>query len=252
MMRFVFWVNEINMLITASNDNVLRFWDPKNNSNQPAHSINLPQKPLAMDVKFPVLVVCTSFVKSPQDRHIQVYNLQNLSNLVPQINLTDNNSLLKMQYRAVSVCTDKTCFAVGGIEGRVSFYYLDRSKASKDFAFKCHREKDKSVNNIYAVNDIAFHPKFNTFATVGGDGIYNFWDKDDRRRLQYGKPVTHMVENKETPISITSCGFNSSGDLFAYSLGYDWSKGPKFNQNPKNYILVHSNNIVNTMTPGNK
>lgn len=34
------------------------------------------------------------------------------------------------------------------------------------------------------VNDISFHPQFGTFATVGSDGKFSFWDKDARTKLK--------------------------------------------------------------------
>jgi mRNA export factor len=55
---------------------------------------------------------------------------------------------------------------------------------SKNFTFKCHREQ----TDIYAVNDIKFHPTHGTFVTAGADGVFNFWDKDSKQRLkQMGK-----------------------------------------------------------------
>ena len=33
------------------------------------------------------------------------------------------------------------------------------------------------LQDIYAVNDIAFHPIHGTLATVGSDGRFSFWDK---------------------------------------------------------------------------
>jgi len=34
------------------------------------------------------------------------------------------------------------------------------------------------------VNSIKFHPQHGTFVTAGGDGTYNFWDKDSKQRLK--------------------------------------------------------------------
>lgn len=45
--------------------------------------------------------------------------------------------------------------------------------AGKNFAFRCHRVEPGP--DIYAVNQIRFHPGFGTFATCGGDGVVNFW-----------------------------------------------------------------------------
>eukprot|EP00955_Chlamydomonas_euryale_P024186 254941-Chlamydomonas_euryale.AAC.1 len=47
-------------------------------------------------------------------------------------------------------------------------------------SFKCHRDN----NDIYAVNAMAFHPQFGTFATAGSDGTYNFWDAGSKQRLK--------------------------------------------------------------------
>jgi WD40 repeat protein len=48
--------------------------------------------------------------------------------------------------------------------------------------------------DIYAVNTIKFHPTHGTFATAGGDGTYNFWDKDSKQRLRVsaenGRPLS--------------------------------------------------------------
>ena len=65
------------------------------------------------------------------------------------------------------------------------------------------------------MNDISFHPVHGTLSTVGSDGRYSFWDKDARTKLK-------TSEQLDQPI--TSCAFNATGQIFAYSLSYDWSK----------------------------
>jgi len=87
------------------------------------------------------------------------------------------------------------------------------------------------TQDIFAVNDIAFHPVHGTLSTVGSDGRFSFWDKDARTKLK-------TSEQMEQPI--TKCCFSSKGDLFAYSVSYDWSKGHEFyNPQKKNYIFLH-------------
>jgi len=80
-----------------------------------------------------------------------------------------------------------------------------------NFSFKCHREG----SNVYAINAISFHPLYGTFSTAGSDGSFNFWDKDSKQRLK-------QFPNLRSPITATS--FNKNGSIFAYALGYDWSK----------------------------
>lgn len=67
----------------------------------------------------------------------------------------------------------------------------------------------------FKVNDIAFHPVHGTLATVGSDGTFSFWDKDARTKLKPSEPMEQ---------SITRCCFNHNGQIFAYSVSYDWAK----------------------------
>lgn len=83
-----------------------------------------------------------------------------------------------------------------------------------NFTFKCHRSNTTTPHQeIYAVNDIKFHPVHGTLATSGSDGRFSFWDKDSRTKLK-------TSEQMEQPIS-ASC-FNHNGQIFAYAVSYDW------------------------------
>ena len=97
------------------------------------------------------------------ERKLWIYNLQSVQqgNLQP---INQGETALKMQTRCVAAFPDKQGFALGSIEGRCSIAYIQST--DKNFAFKCHRSQDE----IYAVNAIAFHPSFGTFATAGSDG----------------------------------------------------------------------------------
>jgi mRNA export factor len=88
---------------------------------------------------------------------------------------------------------------------------LPLSISSNSFEFKCHRQGD----NIFAVNNISFHPGYGTLATAGADGSFHFWDKDSRQRLKGFKKM-HT--------SISCASFNGDGSLYAYAASYDWSK----------------------------
>jgi mRNA export factor len=103
---------------------------------------------------------------------------------------------------------------------------------SSNFSFKCHRDAPQSnVTNVHAVNDISFHPLHGTFSTAGSDGTFHFWDKDAKHRLK-GYP--------QVGGSITATTFNKTGNIFAYSISYDWSKG--FQGNSPNYpnkVMLH-------------
>jgi len=125
---------------------------------------------------------------------------------------------LKNQSRCIRLFIDKTGFAYGSVEGRVAIHYIESARDGSNFAFKCHRKGPANNNansEIFTVNDISFH-NFGTFATVGNDGNYTFWDKDSKQKLK-------SFKNCDLPI--TCCDFSPNGNFFAYSVGYDWSKG---------------------------
>ncbi len=90
--------------------------------------------------------------------------------------------------------------------------YVDEKDAALTFSFKCHR----SDKEVFAINDISFHPQHGTFSTCGSDGTFNFWDKNSKQRLKMFPPVG---------LPITATAFNRNGSIFAYAIGYDWSKG---------------------------
>jgi len=191
------------------------------------------------------------------DRKIVVVNLNNPSQIFNQI-----ASPLKYQSRCIAAFPDQQGFCLGSIEarlpqpppapcppsvpralhppgtprpphgthtplqGRVAVHHVNERDAQKNFAFKCHREG----NDIYAVDDLKFHPTFGTFATTGSDGTFNFWDKDSRQRLK--------AFNKESA-PIPCGGFNREGNIYAYAVSYDWSKGSEHYNPRTNRLLLH-------------
>ncbi|KAJ3416475.1 hypothetical protein HDV05_001633, partial [Chytridiales sp. JEL 0842] len=203
------------MVVTGSWDKSIRYWDLRQPT--PAFTLQLPERCYSMDAAFPLLVVATA------DRHVMIYNLNNPSTPFRQI-----QSPLKWQTRVVSCFPNAAGFAIGSIEGRVGIQYVDDKQSSMNFSFKCHRD-DK---NVFAVNDIAFHPTYGTFSTAGADGTFNFWDKDSKQRLK-------QFNNVGSQISATA--FNRNGTIFAYAASYDWSKGHEHN-NPSagNKIFLHA------------
>jgi mRNA export factor len=116
-------------------------------------------------------------------------------------------------------------FAVGSIEGRVGIHYLNKVPGKDSFAFKCHRQD----SNVFSVNAIAFHNPLGTFATVGSDGVVNFWDKDNKQRLKVFQSIDR---------TIPCAAFNMQGNMFAYASSYDWSKGST-NVQQGNEIFIH-------------
>lgn len=211
-------------VMTGSWDKTLKFWDLR--QQQPIGTIQLPDKCYCSDVYGPMAIV------SGGNRFIKVYNLDNQPQEMKTI-----ESPLKYQHRCVSIFLDKnknpTGFALGSIEGRVAIQYVETTNPKDNFTFKCHRSQPSqstTPQDIFAVNDIAFHPVYMTLATVGSDGRFSFWDKDARTKLK-----TPDLAGDQ-PISC--CAIDARGKIFAYALSYDWHKGHEFN-NPNKKNSIH-------------
>lgn len=218
-------------VVSASWDKTLKYWDTR--QSQPITTINLPERAYTMDLSQKLLVVGCA------DRHLVVIDLNN-----PQQIFKSSLSPLKWQTRVVSCYPQGNGFAVGSIEGRCAFQYIDETEQSKfGFSFRCHRKtpnnstpalRSTTDSHIYAVNSIAFHPIHGTFSTAGSDGTFCYWDKDARQRLKSFPEVNS---------SITTTAFNKTGTIFAYALSYDWSQGYQGNRpDQANQIKLHPTN----------
>ncbi|ORZ41361.1 WD40 repeat-like protein [Catenaria anguillulae PL171] len=207
--RHVRWFEESAspFLITGSWDRTIKYWNMS--TPQPVGSVQLTERVYAMDSVKQLLVVGTA------DRKIHIINLANPNSIFKTI-----DSPLKYQTRVITVFPSMTCFAIGSVEGRCAIHYLDEKDSKDNFSFKCHRDT-ANPPTVYMVNDIQVHQGYGTFGTTGSDGAIHFWDKDARTRLKMfnqagmGQPIPCMALNKQ-------------GNLLAYAVSYDWSKGHEY------------------------
>ncbi|KAL1864874.1 RNA export factor gle2 [Diaporthe australafricana] len=214
-----FEANGTPMIATGSWDKTVKYWDCRQSA--PAATLQCQERVYTMDVRNNLLVVGTA------DRYINVVNLASPDKFYKTL-----QSPLKWQTRVVSCFADAAGFAIGSIEGRCAIQYVEEKDAGSNFSFKCHRDAPQgNVTNVYAVNDISFHPVHGTFSTAGSDGTFHFWDKDAKHRLK-GYPNVGG--------SITATNFNKNGNIFAYAMSYDWSKGYQGNtQTQPIKIMLH-------------
>ncbi|KAA6410667.1 MAG: nuclear pore complex [Lasallia pustulata] len=209
------------VLVTGSWDKTVKYWDLRQPT--PVASVECQDKIYSMDVKNQLLVIATA------DRIVNVISLD-----APTKFYKTMQSPLKWQTRVVSCFSDATGFAVGSIEGRCAIQYVEEKDASSNFSFKCHRQtppQTRDISNVYSVNAISFHPVHGTFSTAGSDGTFHFWDKDAKHRLK-GYP--------EVGGTISATCFNRNGNVFAYAVSYDWSKGyAESRQGQVNKVMLH-------------
>lgn len=204
-------------VMTGSWDKTLKFWDAR--QPNPMLTLNLPDRLYAADVMYPMAVACTA------GKNCIVYQLDNSPREYKKMDIN-----LKNMLRSVAICADlKTKqpigFAVGSVEGRVAIQYLNAANPKDNFTFKCHRvDQTGNVQEIYPINDLAFHPVHGTLATIGGDCRYSYWDKDSRTKLKGSEKADQ---------ALTRGCFSARGEVFAYSVGYDWGQGHEYHNPSK-------------------
>ncbi|KAF4596350.1 hypothetical protein EYR38_007729 [Pleurotus pulmonarius] len=238
----VCWNKEGNKIISGGADNVARMFDVTTGQAAPVAQHDAPVRCVKwVDAQggywqrgagIKQLSTGTCALRTPRATHTDIQPNQ------PNHTVQDHDIPLKWQTRVVSCFTAAASsgFAVGSVEGRVAIQYVEDKDAKDNFSFKCHRRdssasiKDQAL--VYAVNDISFHPVHGTFSTCGSDGGIHFWDKDARSRLK-------SFDTAPGPISATT--FNRNGNIFAYAISYDWSKGHSgMTPGHPNKILLHA------------
>ncbi len=149
-------------VVTGSWDKTLKFWDLRQSA--PARTFHLPDKCYCADALGSVLIVAGA------GRFINAYDSAT-GTLQGQIACP-----LPFQLRCIRLFSDTNNsprgFALGSTGSRAAVQYFGEPACT----IKCNRTFVSNTVHLSPVNDIAFHPTFKTFATVGSDGSFQLFD----------------------------------------------------------------------------
>nr|CDS26766.1 15 kDa selenoprotein [Hymenolepis microstoma] len=225
--------NAISAPLTGSWDRTVRVWDPR--AGEGSGAVSVHQQP---DTVYTMDAVNTTLVVGTAGRHVILWDLRNMAQPIEQ-----QESTLRYQTRVIRCFPSGQGFVMGSIEGRVAVRMFDQSQESQknSYVFKCHRRKEDHREVIYPVNAISFHPKYNTFATGGSDGMVNTWDGFNRKWLaQFEKYST----------TVSSLDFNEEGTQLAVAVSYLFENGEQSDvPSPAIYIRTVSDAEVRRKMP---
>lgn len=215
-----------SLLISASWDKTLHIHQT-DYPTQPPATIRLPEKPFSLSASSSKLVVAMA------NRALHIYDLQALKLATAQAEGGESNtglnaveleawqrreSSLKFMTRAVSCMPDDAGYASSSIEGRVAVEWFDPSSESqaRKYAFKCHRQTSDGVDVVYPVNCLAYHPRFGSFASGGGDGVVALWDGIAKRRIR---------QYQKFPASVAAVAFSADGKYLVVGVSPGFEEG---------------------------
>ncbi|EDV56768.1 mRNA export factor [Drosophila erecta] len=211
--RTCHWVGTSSYLTTTSWDKTIRFWDPR--TPMELASKVLPDRSYAADVFNGVAVVACG------DRSVLVYTLHGEPVQQEQMQSPGEGHT---QVRSVALHQNRevTSWLLAKTNGMV----FEQSVAQRtgSFPIRCHRHEGAGSLDVYAVHEVKVNRATKHIATVGSDGVFCFWDSQMRSKL---------LESRVHPQPITKCSISDDGQLFAYALGYDWSKGHEYSDTGK-------------------
>jgi len=196
---------EMGAVLTASWDKTARLWDLRSSPAKAQGTVPLPERCYAM------AAVGQFAVFACADRNVVLYDLtSNASH--PQL------SPLRFQTRSVCCFADKSGYALSSIEGRIAVQNFNPQNPSR-FKTRCHRGPDNKLPS-HPSHSLAAFPlpqRADVFASAGGDGMVNFYDKTHR----------NIVHKWATPQPLVAGQFSSDGALYAYATGDDLMRGPE-------------------------
>ncbi|OAA61856.1 nuclear pore complex protein [Niveomyces insectorum RCEF 264] len=223
----VAYSREHGLVVSGSWDATLHFHNTRPTGRRTPLRISLPGKVHA------VATSPTKVVVAMTARLVHIYDLPTVAAFfADEANeSSDGSSIqpwqqressLKFLTRAVACMPNDAGYATSSIEGRVAVEWFEDSAASqaRKYAFKCHRqaapEAEGGGDVVFPVNALAFHPRYGTFASGGGDGTVALWDAEAKRR---------MKQYQKIPNSVWALAFSTDGRYLAMGVAPGFETG---------------------------
>ena len=217
----------IDAIITGSWDRTVRFWDPRAPTAQQS-SYQLPERVYLMDTVGHGLVVALAsrlfhifdVRKMDKPEQTRESSLKFLTRALAC--MSDGEGALSLTFKFYLYIKSRLFqflgYATASVEGRIAVEYFDPSPAvqEKKYAFKCHRQTIDDVDHVWAVNALAFHPTYNTFASGGSDATVSIWDHKVKKRLR---------QYQRYAVPVSALAFSADGTRLAIGASYTWDEG---------------------------
>lgn len=193
--------SDLGYLASVSLDKSLRYWDVRAPTGAPMADVALADKAYAMDSVGVLMVVALA------DRKVVVFDVRK-----PTTPFKQRYSRLGYQSRCVACWPDAMGYVTAAVDGTVAVDHIQREEEGG--IFTCHHDR----GGPFMINAVRFNPHTGAFATAASDGHVFFWDKDRKGRARAKK-----FERMSAPVC--DVDFFHDGSMYAYAVGYDWSKG---------------------------
>lgn len=202
-----------NLLIASNFAGELVYLDTR--SQRALHKLT-SSKIFAMDT------TSTNLTVGQASRQVQIYDIRKLDSPCQT-----RNSGLKYQITSLRSFPSEEGYVLSSLDGRVSVEYYDELPEVQQlqFAFKCHRHRDKDSGTdlVYPVNVLRFHNETNTLFTGGADGRVCLWDWRRRKRTKQfaavgdSRAISHMDINHDGSILVVG----ANDDLYLRAKDYN-------------------------------
>jgi WD40 repeat protein len=224
----IYFLQQMNVFLVITYDSKLLIYQ-SNNFQNPVKSVNLIATPTCSDLKENMLSI------GMVDDYWSLIDINLLSqnmNILPYLKCPLESPITKVVINKAN----QTLIATS-CDGRIinSSYKLqnqnnipmystpkDVNACQKTFIFMGHgisrskNHQNKGPSDAYNITSLNINVRNKCFTcTASADGTINFWDLIQRSKIK-------SIEMKES----LSCGtISSDGNLGAFAIGYDWSKG---------------------------